>query len=72
MRRSTLSGTSKASPPPVKLSRDELFTELELAWAALDHMGATVSRVPKDFPMDLLSVKLRHEQRRIRAMKERG
>lgn len=66
-----MTGTSKASPPPERLSRDELLAQLELAWAALELMGAAVSRAPDAWPTDLLSWKLRHEQRRIRAMRER-
>lgn len=62
--------TSPVSSEP-ELPSGEIAQRLEEAWAALDDLGARVSRVPLDWPPSLLEAKLRHEQRRLRALWER-
>lgn len=52
-------------------TREDVARQLEQVWDALEAAQAKVSRVPLDWPVELLVAKLSHEQRRLRAIWER-
>ena len=63
--------SKESSKRELRSTREDVARQLEQVWDALEAAQAKVSRIPLDWPMELLVAKLTHEQRRLRAIWER-